>query len=150
MADLSGSYFPFPEPALKTLTLAAFDGTGILMTTLFAKFECSKIDRSMISYSILFSSGNSYTIGVTLKGKLMFYDTRYVITSNSPSGGMNVIDLSSQGTSANLGIVPCLTPQSLELKDVTLTRGGLPQQRPAAIQLLDELDEPQEGLLQMQ
>ena len=81
-------------PALNTFTEAAFAGTGILITTLLAKLECSKIDRILIEYSILLSSANSYTMGVTLNGRLMFDDTRYVITSNNPSGGMNVIDLS--------------------------------------------------------
>lgn len=37
---------------------------------------------------------NSYITGVTLKGRLILLDTRYVITSNSPSGGMKVIDRS--------------------------------------------------------
>jgi hypothetical protein len=33
---LSGSYFPLPFPAEKTLTLAVLVGTGILITTLLA------------------------------------------------------------------------------------------------------------------
>jgi len=59
MAAFSGSYLPFPVPALKIFTAAEFAGQGILITTLFAKFECSKIDRILIEYSILLSSGNS-------------------------------------------------------------------------------------------
>jgi hypothetical protein len=91
---LSGSYFALPYPYENTFTVAVLVGTGILTTTLLAKLECSKIDLSLIWYSILLSSANSCITGVTLNGRLILLETLYVITSKRPSGGINVIERS--------------------------------------------------------
>ena len=76
------------------MTLAVLGGTGIFVTTADAKFVRSNIAFILTLYSSLFYSGYSWTTGTILNGRLIFSDMRYVINSNTPSGGINVIERS--------------------------------------------------------
>ncbi len=61
-------------------------------TTLFLTFSsiCAMIVTSMFTKDF-----PSCTAGIIRKGRLMLLVTRYLINSNSPSGGIKVMDLSA-------------------------------------------------------
>lgn len=115
MAFLSGSYLALPAPAEQILHEAVFGGTGIVATTVLAKLVLSKMALIFTLNSTLFQSGNSQTTGTILNGRLMFSEIRYVMTSNIPSGGINVIDLSRSN-------LPSLTHQWNFISSICIPR----------------------------
>ena len=104
----AGTYLAFP---IGTLTCApvVFSGVGIRRTTLLAFSFPSKLARRCIVYSTLDLVG-SVTCVCSLKGKLMLdvdrylsvntdpkinhVNSAYLMSSNSPSGGIKLIDRS--------------------------------------------------------
>ena len=65
-------------------------GQGILITTLFAEMDLSKTDFILRVISTLVLP-RSATTGNILKGQSTFSVILYDMSSNSPSGGMNVM-----------------------------------------------------------
>jgi hypothetical protein len=88
----AGLYFAFPTPTFAS-AFVVFNGVGILSTTLLAFNFGSKLARRWIVYSTRDFVG-SVTCVCSRKGRLMFDVERYRMSSNSPSGGMKLIDLS--------------------------------------------------------
>ena len=92
-------YSAEPKPTFG-ITLAVLGGTGIFSSTFCADTCLLKFAITlMLIFSVvsLYASRparaptiSSYT-GRMRNGRLMFSVTRYFISSNSPSGGMNVI-----------------------------------------------------------
>lgn len=88
----AGLYFAFPTPTFAS-AFVVFNGVGILSTTLLAFNFGSKLARRWIVYSTRDFVG-SVTCVCNRKGRLMFDVERYRMSSNSPSGGMKLIDRS--------------------------------------------------------
>mmetsp|Transcript_60320 Transcript_60320/g.143364 ORF Transcript_60320/g.143364 Transcript_60320/m.143364 type:complete len:262 (+) Transcript_60320:299-1084(+) len=90
-SEVSGSYLALPA-AVVAVTLAVLGGRGMRtmtlrpVTLLYCAFTFTLISSRVRPISL--------TTGRTLKGRLMFSDTRYFISTNSPSGGMKVTALS--------------------------------------------------------
>src|SRR6056300_119810 len=90
--SLSGKYVTLPTLDLK-LGLSTSGGTGIEISTLFATDRDLNCDRVLIMYSIRDPRWGSTTASTQING-FTCVSNRYVIKSNSPSGGMNEMVLS--------------------------------------------------------
>mmetsp|Transcript_10034 Transcript_10034/g.23456 ORF Transcript_10034/g.23456 Transcript_10034/m.23456 type:complete len:293 (+) Transcript_10034:235-1113(+) len=90
--SLSGRYVTLPTLLLK-LGESTSGGTGIEISTLFATLLLLNCERVLIMYSILDPRCGSTTASTQMRG-LTCVASRYVIRSNSPSGGMNDMVLS--------------------------------------------------------
>mmetsp|Transcript_9182 Transcript_9182/g.17512 ORF Transcript_9182/g.17512 Transcript_9182/m.17512 type:complete len:238 (-) Transcript_9182:545-1258(-) len=90
MASCSGSYLARPKEFL-ILALEVFLGTGIFTTTCVANNWSEKLAMILTFIETLVKLASSCTAGMTLNGRLILSVTRYLINSNSPSGGINVM-----------------------------------------------------------
>jgi len=87
-----GTYFALPTPTLHS-TLVVLRGVGIFKTTLFAFSFASNVARNWIVYSTRDFVGST-TCAWRRKGRLMLDVERYRMSSNSPSGGIKLMDRS--------------------------------------------------------
>mmetsp|Transcript_27974 Transcript_27974/g.59916 ORF Transcript_27974/g.59916 Transcript_27974/m.59916 type:complete len:205 (-) Transcript_27974:529-1143(-) len=90
IACCSGSYLARPKECL-IFAFAVFFGTGILMTTWVAKSWSEKLAITLRLMEIFVKLCSSCTAGMIRNGKLMLSVTRYLMSWNSPSGGINVM-----------------------------------------------------------
>ena len=80
-------------PEHKTFTFAVFGGTGMRTLISCATVFSANTDLNMTSTETRVRP-NSFTMAMTLNGIETFSDTRYFMSSNSPSGGTNETTLS--------------------------------------------------------
>mmetsp|Transcript_4492 Transcript_4492/g.9971 ORF Transcript_4492/g.9971 Transcript_4492/m.9971 type:complete len:242 (-) Transcript_4492:645-1370(-) len=93
IAFCSGSYFARPNEFL-IFDLDVFFGTGTLITTCVANSFSEKLAMTLRLIEHLVCP-SSCTAGISRKGMFTLSLTLYLISSNSPSGGMKVIVLSA-------------------------------------------------------
>mmetsp|Transcript_28945 Transcript_28945/g.59240 ORF Transcript_28945/g.59240 Transcript_28945/m.59240 type:complete len:323 (+) Transcript_28945:541-1509(+) len=91
-ASRSGRYVTFPTLDLNE-GLSTSGGTGMMISTLLATLRDLNWDRVLIMYSILDPLCGSTTASTQMRG-FTWVLRRYVIRSNSPSGGMKDMVLS--------------------------------------------------------
>ena len=89
IADLSGTYFTVPTSDLKTGEATSM-GTGTIISTLFAIDFYLNYVLALTTYSI-FEDVKFSTWALTLIRGLTCVSTLYDMSSNSPSGGINVM-----------------------------------------------------------
>merc|ERR1712159_601571 len=87
MASFSGAYLTEPMLVLKDGALAS-GGTGIRISTLLAHDRCLNCDLALIMYSMRLWEWGSTTASIQISGRTCV-ESRYDMSSNSPSGGMN-------------------------------------------------------------
>mmetsp|Transcript_68393 Transcript_68393/g.190079 ORF Transcript_68393/g.190079 Transcript_68393/m.190079 type:complete len:221 (+) Transcript_68393:281-943(+) len=89
IAFWSGSNFARPAPTLMFVR-AVLGGTGTLTTTSVADLSASNWAVTF-TLNVTLDFPSSCIAGISRNGNFMLSETRYRISSNSPSGGMNVI-----------------------------------------------------------
>uniref|UniRef100_A0A2M4B2M4 Putative secreted protein n=1 Tax=Anopheles triannulatus TaxID=58253 RepID=A0A2M4B2M4_9DIPT len=89
MAFCSGAYLTLPIVVLN-LGESASAGTGMTISTLLAVERRLNCDFALIMYSTRLCAWRSITDSIQMSGFTWVF-SRYDISSNSPSGGMNEI-----------------------------------------------------------